>query len=142
MTRRRTAKRRDHARLRREQQRFAALAGRERLDVVREHPLQVCSAASWTGDADERARAVCVTVFIVISVGEAVLGSRPKRIYAAGSDAGAAPPRAGPTEKWPVLHTGGADVDLGAWDFRVFGVVGTRSRWTCEEFRALPRAET
>ena len=33
--------RRDHARLRRQQQRRARLADRERLDVVRDHPLQI-----------------------------------------------------------------------------------------------------
>src|SRR5205085_3634472 len=49
------AERRDHARLRGQQQRVAGLTDRERLDVVRDHPLQVL-ARIGTGDANERAR--------------------------------------------------------------------------------------
>ena len=44
--------RRDHARLRGEQQRLARLAWPERGDVVREHPVEVLLGAG-TGDADE-----------------------------------------------------------------------------------------
>ena len=44
--------RRDHARLRGQQQRLARLAGPERGDVVREHPVEVLLGAG-AGDADE-----------------------------------------------------------------------------------------
>jgi DMSO/TMAO reductase YedYZ molybdopterin-dependent catalytic subunit len=46
------------------------------------------------------------------------------------------------TEKWPVLHYGSVPkVDLGTWDFRVFGRVEREQRWTWEEFLALPRVQ-
>jgi hypothetical protein len=47
------AKRGDHARLRRQQQRLAARPCGERLDVVREHPLEVVRRVRAC-DADER----------------------------------------------------------------------------------------
>lgn len=44
------------------------------------------------------------------------------------------------TRKWPVLSAGPTPaIDLGAWRFRVFGLVATELRLTWEEFRALPR---
>src|SRR2546421_789042 len=49
------AQRRDHARLRGEQKRLARRAVVERLDVVRDHALQVVLGV-WSGDPDERAR--------------------------------------------------------------------------------------
>lgn len=55
--------------------------------------------------------------------------SQPQRI----------PPGQYLTEDFPVLAAGPTPrVPLGAWDFRVVGVVPER-RWTWEEFRALPR---
>jgi len=46
------------------------------------------------------------------------------------------------TDKWPVLHYGSVPkVDLGAWSFRVFGLVERERRWTWEEFLSLPRVE-
>ncbi len=50
--------RRDHPRLRREQQRLARVADPERLDVVRHHRLQVGGGIGTT-DADELPRASC-----------------------------------------------------------------------------------
>jgi len=59
-------------------------------------------------------------------------------------------PRQGPrlppgqilTDKWPVLHYGPVpQVDLAAWDFRVFGLVERPQRWTREQFLALPRVQ-
>ena len=50
------AQRRDHPRLRREQQRVARTAGLERLDVVRDHALQVVGGVR-SRDAEERPRA-------------------------------------------------------------------------------------
>ena len=45
------------------------------------------------------------------------------------------------TEKFPVLHYGSVPtVDLGAWDFRVSGLVDAPFTLTWEQFRALPRA--
>jgi DMSO/TMAO reductase YedYZ molybdopterin-dependent catalytic subunit len=41
-----------------------------------------------------------------------------------------------------VLHYGSVPkVDLGAWSFRVFGLVERERRWTWEEFLSLPRVE-
>ncbi|HYM81350.1 MAG TPA: sulfite oxidase-like oxidoreductase [Candidatus Limnocylindria bacterium] len=44
------------------------------------------------------------------------------------------------TDKWPVLHYGSVPrVDTSTWDLRVDGLVDRPGRWSCEEFRALPR---
>lgn len=52
---------------------------------------------------------------------------------------GRVPPGQFVTERFPVLHYGSIpEVDLQAWDFRVFGAVQESSRATWEEFRALP----
>ncbi|HEY6866089.1 MAG TPA: molybdopterin-dependent oxidoreductase, partial [Candidatus Eisenbacteria bacterium] len=46
------------------------------------------------------------------------------------------------TDKWPVLHHGSVPkVDLATWSFRVFGLVERETRWTWEQFLALPRVE-
>jgi DMSO/TMAO reductase YedYZ molybdopterin-dependent catalytic subunit len=46
------------------------------------------------------------------------------------------------TDKWPVLHYGSVPkVDLGTWDFRVFGLVEREQRWTWDAFQSLPRVQ-
>ena len=46
------------------------------------------------------------------------------------------------TDKWPVLHYGSVPkVDLGTWDFRVFGLVERERRWTWDAFQSLPRVQ-
>ncbi|HKX18483.1 MAG TPA: sulfite oxidase-like oxidoreductase [bacterium] len=50
------------------------------------------------------------------------------------------PPGQTLTEKWPVLHYGGIPtIDIGKWLFMVEGEVEAPSRWTWDEFMALPR---
>ena len=52
------------------------------------------------------------------------------------------PPRQSLTRKWPVLHEGPTPkVDFSTWDLRLFGAVEEPSRWTWDEFRALPAVE-
>ena len=49
------------------------------------------------------------------------------------------PPRQVRTRKWPVLHAGPTPVvDLATWTLVVDGLVDRPSRWTWDEFRALP----
>ena len=46
------------------------------------------------------------------------------------------------TDKWPVLHAGSVpQIDLAAWDFRVFGEVEQPLRLTWEELLELPSSE-
>ncbi len=53
--------------------------------------------------------------------------------------AGRLPPGQYVTAKWPVLHYGSVPrVDLGRWDFRIFGLVERPVTLSYEEFRALP----
>jgi len=57
-------------------------------------------------------------------------------------DAGRLPPGQSLTLKWPVLHEGSVPrVDLGAWDFRIDGLVEQPVRLTWEEFNKLPKTE-
>jgi DMSO/TMAO reductase YedYZ molybdopterin-dependent catalytic subunit len=50
------------------------------------------------------------------------------------------PPGQYRTEKFPVLHYGSVPrTDLGTWDFKVWGLVGSPLRLRWDEFRALPR---
>jgi len=50
------------------------------------------------------------------------------------------PPGQVVTQKWPVLHYGGVPrVNLGTWDFRLFGLVDEPVRLTWSEFQQLPR---
>ena len=52
---------------------------------------------------------------------------------------GRVPPGQFITERFPVLHYGSVpNVDLGIWDFRVFGLVEQPMRLSWEQFRALP----
>jgi DMSO/TMAO reductase YedYZ molybdopterin-dependent catalytic subunit len=55
---------------------------------------------------------------------------------------GRLPPGQSLTQKFPVLHYGPIPhVDLEIWDFRVWGDVEEKVRWTWEEFNQLPRTE-
>lgn len=55
---------------------------------------------------------------------------------------GRLPPGQSLTQKFPVLHYGSVpDVDLSAWDFRVWGEVAQETSWSWEEFTQLPRTE-
>jgi DMSO/TMAO reductase YedYZ molybdopterin-dependent catalytic subunit len=64
------------------------------------------------------------------------------KVRAAGYDPARLPPGQYLTEKWPVLHAGQVpDVDLAAWDLRVFGEVEKEVTLTYDELRALPATE-
>jgi len=46
------------------------------------------------------------------------------------------------TDKLPVLHCGAVpSVDLGSWDFRIWGLVEEERVWTYDEFMELPRTK-
>jgi DMSO/TMAO reductase YedYZ molybdopterin-dependent catalytic subunit len=52
------------------------------------------------------------------------------------------PPGQSLTDKFPVLHYGAVpSVDLGSWDFRIYGFVEEERVWTYEEFMELPRTK-
>jgi DMSO/TMAO reductase YedYZ molybdopterin-dependent catalytic subunit len=69
-------------------------------------------------------------------------GKAEDKVRAAGYDPARLPPGQYLTEKWPVLHAGDVpDVDLAAWDFRVFGEVEAEARLTHDELLALPATE-
>ncbi len=56
-----------------------------------------------------------------------------------GSDTPRTPPNQRVVTSWPVLHVGRApDVDLDRWRLLVSGRVERPTRWSWEEFRALP----
>jgi DMSO/TMAO reductase YedYZ molybdopterin-dependent catalytic subunit len=64
------------------------------------------------------------------------------KVRAAGYDPARLPPGQYLTEKWPVLHAGQVpDVDLAAWDLRVFGEVEKEVTLTYDELKALPATE-
>src|SRR5689334_4408606 len=53
---------------------------------------------------------------------------------------GRLPPGQSLTLKWPVLHYGSVPkFDPARWDFRVYGLVESRLRLSCEDFNRLPR---
>ena len=65
-----------------------------------------------------------------------------QKVVDAGYDAARLPPGQYLTEKWPVLHAGSIPrVDLGTWDFKVFGEVEEPLTLSWEEFKALPSKE-
>jgi DMSO/TMAO reductase YedYZ molybdopterin-dependent catalytic subunit len=69
-------------------------------------------------------------------------GRAEQKVREAGYDPARLPPGQYLTEKWPVLHAGSVpDVDLGTWDFRVWGEVGAPLRLTWEELTELPATE-
>ncbi len=50
------------------------------------------------------------------------------------------PPGLKQTDRWPILHYGSIpNIDLSAWRFRIFGMVGQEKELTWEEFGTLPR---
>ena len=66
-----------------------------------------------------------------------------RKARAAGIDQSRIPPGQYYTDKWPVLHAGSVPhVDLAAWDFRAFGLVGHPVRLSFEELKALGERET
>ena len=65
-----------------------------------------------------------------------------QKVVDAGYDPSRLPPGQYLTEKWPVLHAGTVPrVDLGLWDFRVWGEVDNPIRLTWEELKDLPSTE-
>jgi DMSO/TMAO reductase YedYZ molybdopterin-dependent catalytic subunit len=72
-----------------------------------------------------------------------VFRSRAERkVEELGYDPARLPPGQYLTEKWPVLHAGDVpDVDLAAWDFRVWGEVESPLRLTWEQLDELPTVE-
>ena len=52
------------------------------------------------------------------------------------------PPNQVKTLKWPVLDAGGPpQIDLGTWEFEVFGLVKRPMKWSWQEFQSLPRVK-
>jgi DMSO/TMAO reductase YedYZ molybdopterin-dependent catalytic subunit len=72
-----------------------------------------------------------------------VFRSRAERkVEELGYDPARLPPGQYLTEKWPVLHAGDVpDVDLAAWDFRVWGEVESPLRLSWEQLDELPTVE-
>jgi DMSO/TMAO reductase YedYZ molybdopterin-dependent catalytic subunit len=65
-----------------------------------------------------------------------------QKVLEAGYDPARLPPGQYLTEKWPVLHAGDVpDVDLAAWDLRIWGQVERPLRLSWEDFTALPSTE-
>ena len=64
------------------------------------------------------------------------------KVRAAGYDPARLPPGQYLTEKWPVLHAGDVpDVDLAAWDFKVWGEVEEPLTLTFEQLKEVPATE-
>jgi DMSO/TMAO reductase YedYZ molybdopterin-dependent catalytic subunit len=69
-------------------------------------------------------------------------GRAERKVRDAGYDPARLPPGQHLTKKWPVLHAGSVpQVDLGTWDFRVWGDVGAPLRLTWKELEQLPATE-
>ena len=65
-----------------------------------------------------------------------------EKVRAAGYDPARLPPGQYLTDKWPVLHAGGVpDIDLAAWELRVWGEVEEPVTLTFEELQALPATD-
>jgi DMSO/TMAO reductase YedYZ molybdopterin-dependent catalytic subunit len=68
--------------------------------------------------------------------------SEDRKAKRAGVDESRIPPGQYYTDKWPVLHAGGVPrVDLGAWDFRAFGLVRNPIRLSFDDVVALGARE-
>jgi DMSO/TMAO reductase YedYZ molybdopterin-dependent catalytic subunit len=68
--------------------------------------------------------------------------SPDRKAREAGIDTERIPPGQYFTDKWPVLHAGGVpNVDLAAWDFRVFGLVTNPITLSFDELLALGEQE-
>jgi DMSO/TMAO reductase YedYZ molybdopterin-dependent catalytic subunit len=64
------------------------------------------------------------------------------KVVEAGYDPARLPPGQYLTEKWPVLHAGSVpEVDLAAWDLKVFGEVERPLSLSWEQLLALPSRE-
>jgi DMSO/TMAO reductase YedYZ molybdopterin-dependent catalytic subunit len=64
------------------------------------------------------------------------------KVRAAGYDPARLPPGQYLTEKWPVLHAGDVpNVDLGTWDFKVWGEVEEPLTLTFEQLKELPATD-
>jgi DMSO/TMAO reductase YedYZ molybdopterin-dependent catalytic subunit len=65
-----------------------------------------------------------------------------QKLVERGLDPSRLPPGQYLTAKWPVLHAGSVpEIDLAAWDFRVFGEVEQPLALGWDELRALPSTE-
>ena len=65
-----------------------------------------------------------------------------KKVREAGYDPARLPPGQYLTHKWPVLHAGSVPrVDLGRWDFRVYGEVESPITLRLDELKTLPQSE-
>src|SRR5581483_12522206 len=123
--------RRDHARLRRQQQRV----DRPRLgNVVREHPVQVLDRV---GSPNANVGAPHGS-----RVDRVFRSKAEKKVVELGYDPARLPPGQYLTEKWPVLHAGSIAEykDLSTWTLRVFGEVENEVELTWEQFDELPRS--
>jgi DMSO/TMAO reductase YedYZ molybdopterin-dependent catalytic subunit len=69
-------------------------------------------------------------------------GKAEQKLIERGLDPARLPPGQYLTEKWPVLHAGSVpEVDLAAWNFRVFGEVDNPVTLSDDELRSLPQTE-
>ena len=138
--------RRDHAALRREDQRLAGL-GLEH--VVRDDPLEQ-GGSIGPADPDVGAgpdvrssgdRTHLPSLGMASSL-EAVFRSRDERkVREAGIDPTRLPPGQHMTVKWPVLHAGSVPhVDIATWTLRLFGEVEEEVVLDWTQFNALPRS--
>ncbi len=130
--------RRNHARLRGQQERLADVLR----DIVRHHPLEELLGV-WPAHGDVRARPEGDAVHVA-SVGSVPLfrSRAEKKVVEAGFDPARLPPGQYLTDKWPVLHAGSVpDTDLATWDFRVWGQVEQPVTLSWEEFNELTKAE-
>ena len=101
--------RRDDPRLRGEQQRLARVAGLERRDLVRDHPLEVrdrvgpghARRTPWDAAQSVTSRQSSPTRVAIVFRSKA-----ERKVQAAGYDPARLPPGQYLTEKWPVLHAG------------------------------------
>ena len=138
------AHRRDHACLRRQEQGLARVAGGERLDVVREHALEIVLGVR-PDHADKGARATSrdgvreSCCLHRASVGSVPRSNAERKVLEAGFDPARLPPGQYLTQKWPVLHVG--SVPAGAiadWRLRVWGEVENEVELGLEELRSAP----
>ena len=132
----------DDASFRREEERVAGFGRTERLDVVREHSLEIRGGVRAC-NAHEPARSTSDTSSCAwhrTSVAVVFRGRAERKVIDAGYDPARLPPGQYLTEKWPVLHAGSIPrSDLATWDFFVSGEVENPIRISWDELNALPR---
>ena len=133
----------DDASLRREEKRIARLARPERLDVVRQHPLEIRRRVGPDHAHESRVvscRSRAAVPGMRTSVAAVFRGRAERKVIDAGYDPARLPPGQYLTEKWPVLHAGSIPTtDLATWDFFVEGEVENPLRLSWDELNALPR---